>query len=236
MLRVSLVAMFSLLLAVTLLGVGCSSSSGPDGVSALDGYWIEGYYMHIPTSQPDRSWVPCAVFIRSGSSSGDAVSGVNVTFNGAALAFNGTMYTADVTPVAPGEDVTFRISSGGHSASWTESVPSPPTNLVLVEGDWDFSSPSGTHTLSWENPATVADSILVTVTGHGSHPLDFGSCTTVLDPNTTEVVLSNASMVDFNNSQTIECAVAQAKVGELSGHDGYSEVWVRAAATDEWAK
>ena len=215
---------------------GCSSSTGPSDAETLDDYWIQGYYAYYPPGQREITWESCVVFVRSGGADGDPVSGLSVTCNGQALSFEQTGYFGDVADIEPGEDVTFSVSEGGHSVSLTLEVPGAPSNLTLQEGSWDFSSPSGTHTLSWDNPAVVADSVHVGVAGRGVHPtMVFGHSET-LEGSAMQVTLSNASMSGFSGATVVSCAVLQGVRGVFPGHSGGSESWARAGVVEDWSR
>jgi hypothetical protein len=220
--------------AVALFVVGCSSSTGPSAADALDDYWIDGYYSYYTTEQRDLSWESCAVYVRSGGQDGTAVSGLSVTCNGQPLSFDQAGYFADITDIEPGEEVTFRVSDGRSSVELTLEVPGAATDLVLQEGAWDFSSPSGTHTLVWQNPTTVADSILVVVAGQVAHPIMVYAYSERLAGTASQTVLSNADMSGFDSVSLISCAVTQGTQGSFAGHSGGSEIWARAGVIREW--
>jgi hypothetical protein len=215
---------------------GCSSSTGPSGAETLDDYWIQGYYCHYPAGQRELSWEPCVVFVRSGGTDGDAVSGLSVTCNDQALTFQQVGYYADIADIEPGDDVTFRVSDGTRSVTLTLEVPGAPTNLALQEGSWDFSNPSGTHTLTWDNPTVVADSVLVGVVGQGVHPMMVFAHAEQLEGDATQVTLSNADMSDFSDADDISCAVTQGVRGAFPGHSGGSEMWARAGVIGDWSR
>ncbi len=215
---------------------GCSSSTGPTGVETLDDYWIQGYYCYYPPEQRELGWQSCAIFVRSGGADGDAVSGLSVTCNDQALSFQQVGYYADIGDIEPGDDVTFRVSDSTGSATLTLEVPGAPTDLALQEGSWDFSNPSGTHTLTWGNPAVVADSVLVSVIGLGAHPTIVFAHTEQLEGAATQVTLSNGDMDGFSSVDDISCAVTQGVRGAFPGHSGGSEMWARAGVIGDWTR
>ena len=230
---------YPVLLAVFVVAAalgGCSSSAGPSAAETLDDYWIGGYYCYYPPEQRDRDWISCVVHVRSGGVDGDAVSGLTVTCNGQALSFQQVAYYASVGEIEPGEDVAFHVSDGTRSVDLTLTVPGAPTDLSLLEGSWDFSGPSGTHTLTWENPAVTADSILVAVVGQGFHPTIIFAYTERLLGSATQVTLSNANMSDFGSTNDISCAVTQGVRGVFPSHSGGSEMWARAGVSGEWTR
>jgi hypothetical protein len=182
------------------------------------------------------SWESCAVYVRSGGQSGNPVPGLAVTCNGQALTYANPVYHADVSDIAPGEDVTFEVSDGGHSLSLTLVVPAPPVDLDLLEDSWDFSDPQGTHTLTWTNPPSVADSILVSVGGRGSHPFDLHVYQTRVPASATEIVLSNTNLADFAETREISCAVSQEVRGSLASHHGGGALWARAGVVADWPR
>ncbi len=217
------------------LMTGCTSSTSPSAVAELEDSWLDAYYIYIaPIRDRDISWVTCALRAELGGEGGDAVSGLSVTCNGEALVFNQSSYLADITDIAPGETVTFAASDGQYGVTASVDVPQPPSNLVLEGGTWDFSNPGGSHTLTWSNPATQADSVLVALAGQGLHPLDVYAYSTVLPSDVTQVVLSNTDLADFSGATEIKCLVSQSTLGAFTGHAGGSEVWVRAAIEGVW--
>ncbi len=131
--------------------------------------------------------------------------------------------------IEPGENVTFEVSDGRSLVTLTLEVPGAPAHLGLVEGEWDFSSPAGTHTLTWTNPDVTADSVLVAVAGRGTHPLDVHGYDERLPAVASEMILSNADMADFTGTVEVSCCVAQGVRGTFAGHSGGGEMWARAA-------
>ena len=228
-----------LLLAVmTAAIVGCSSSAGPDAADTLDDYWIEGYYCFYfyPRTARELIWRSCVIYVLSGGADGDPVAGLQVTCNGQLLQFASPSYSADVSGIQPGENVTFEVSDGRRQLTLTMEVPSPPTQLSLAEGAWDFSPPTGTHTLMWENPDATADSVFVLVGGRGTHPLDVHVHSERLPAAAAQVILSNADMTDFTTTTEVSCSVSQGVQGAFAGHSGGSEMWARAAVVRSWAR
>ena len=225
----------SVMAAVGVLA-GCSSSTGPSDAETLDDYWIQGYYAYYPPGQRAITWESCVVFVRSGGADGDPVPGLTVTCNGQALLFDQVGYYGDVADIEPGEDVTFSASVGGRSVSLTLQVPGAPSSLVLQEGSWDFSIPSGSHTLTWDNPAPVADSVLVAVAGQGVHPMMVFGHSEELAGSVSQVTLSNGSMEGFSGATVVSCAVLQGVRGVFPGHSGGSEMWARAGVVEAWSR
>jgi hypothetical protein len=223
-------------LAAAAVLAGCGSSSGPSEAEGLASYYIEGYYCHFPREARELDWASCLVYVRYGGPSGDPVSGLAVTCNGEPLDYVTPSYSADIDDIEPGEDVTFEVSDGRRSVSVTLVVPEGPTGLGLSEGAWDFSSPIGTHTLTWTNPVATADSVLVSVGGRGSHPLDVHVHLARAPSSATELTLTNADMDDFGSTHQISCAVAQEVRSSFPGHQGGSRMWARAAVVREWER
>jgi hypothetical protein len=225
-----------LLGAIAVGAVGCGSSTGPDAADTLDDYWIEGYYCFYfyPMAPRELVWRSCVIYVLSGGADGDPVTGLDVTCNGEPLQFESPSYAADFLLIQPGADATFAVSDGRDSVTLTMEVPDPPTQLSLLEGSWDFSAPGGTHTLTWENPDATADSVLVTVVGLGTHPIDVHVHRVRLPASSTQVTLSNADMTDFTTATQVQCAVARGSQGAFPGHSGGSVMWVQAAMVRSW--
>lgn len=230
------------ILTILLLGamvagaVGCGSSTGPDAADTLDDYWIEGYYRFHSYAMAPRElvWIPCAISVLSGGPGGDPVAGLDVACNGQALHFDSPSYAVDSLSILPGANATFTVCDGHDNLTLTMEVPDPPTQLSLLEGSWDFSPPGGTHTLTWENPDAVADSVLVAVVGLGAHPLDIHVHRVRLPASSTQVTLSNVDLADFTTVTQVQCAVAQGTRGAFSHHSGGSVMWVQAAVVRSW--
>lgn len=216
--------------------VGCSNSVGPSESDALDSYWIGGHYtfQFWPLGERALVWPAAVVHVLSGGADGVPVTGLEVTCNDQALLFNGSWYSLESLWIPTGSEVSFRVSDGADSLTLTLEVPGCPRRLDLVEGAWDFSDPAGSHTLTWENPSVVADSVLVHVVGLGTHPLDLHVHIVGLPASATEVTLSNAELADFETVTRIECAVSQGVRGFFVGHSGGSEMWARAAMIRTW--
>jgi hypothetical protein len=227
----------ALLLAVSVLMVqfGCgSSTTGPGDAITFDDYWIHGYYAYMSDGSLRASFLPCVVEIRAGSEGADPVSGLNVTCGGQTLTYDQGLYSADVTGIVPGQDVTFQVSDGRTSVSATLQVPDAPSNLTLEEADWDFSNPLGSHTLTWENPADLADTLLFALAGASLHPPQVASYTLFLPPETTSITIANADLSEFSSLWEIVGGVFQSNRGHFIGHSGESLLWARAAAVEEW--
>jgi hypothetical protein len=227
------------LIAVFVVAVGlagCGDSTGPSDAEGLDDYWIDGYYCYYPPGSRDLTWRTCLVHVHSGGAYGTPVSGLTVTCNGEALAFEQTAYYGDVSDIEPGENVTFRISDDHSSLELTLTVPGTPTDLVLQEGTWDFSEPSGMHTLTWQNPPAVADSVLVIVAGQGPHPIQVYAYALQLAGSASEVTLSNEDMGSFSGADVVSCAVTQGTRGSFADHSGSSEIWARAGVIADWSR
>ena len=233
---IRLIALLLLTLGMTAIS-GCSDSTGPGGADTLDDYWIEGYYCYYPPDVRELTWRSCVVYVRSGGASGEAVPGLSVTCNGQLLSFAQPSYSADIAGIEPGEDVTFELSDGRSSIALTLEVPGSPTDLALVEGEWDFSPPVGTHTLTWSNPGSVADSMLVAVGGAQGHPpFSVYAYSVQLPAEATQVTLSNADMIDFSGADVVSCSISQGVRGVFAGHSGGSEMWARAAVVGDWTR
>jgi hypothetical protein len=168
------------------------------------------------------------------SAGGAFVEDLDVRCNGVQLTLTGSTYTGDPGEIVPGEIVTFTISDGASQASAAVEVPQAPTGLALQEGEWDFSDDQGSHTLTWTNPATPADSILVALTGRFVHPMILATHSAGAASSATSITIANTDMSDFAGTISVECAVFQQRRGELAGHSGESLLWARAAATETW--
>jgi hypothetical protein len=226
-----------LLVAVSMLTLqlGCGDSgTEPSDAVTFDEYWIHGYYAYTPEGRLRDSFAPCVVEVRAGSEDAAPVSGLDVMCGGETLTYDQGQYSADVTGIAPGQDVTFQVSDGRSTVSATLEVPEAPFDLEVVEGAWDFSDPMGSHTLNWGNPAAVADTILFALAGTAMHPPQVASYTALLAPETTSITISNADLDGFSTWMDIICGVFQANSGHFTGHSGESLLWARAAVVEEW--
>jgi hypothetical protein len=221
--------------SVVALQLGCGGdSTGPGDVDiTFDDYWIHGYYAYFPDGQRS-SFLPCVVEVRAGSEDAAAVAGLTVTCGGQALTYDHGLYTANVTGIVSGEDVTFQVSDGRGSVSATLEVPQAPSDLALVEGAWDFADTLATHTLAWQNPPTLADTLLFALAGTIVHPPQVASYTTLLPPETTSVTLEHTDLSGFTSSMDIICGVFQANSGQFGSHSGESLLWARAAVVLDW--
>jgi hypothetical protein len=215
---------------------GCGSSTGPTESPGLADYWIEGHYLFelSPLTGRDFVWPAAVVHVLTGGPDGEPVSGLIVTCNGQSLPFTDSSYLLENLLVPPGADVTFKVSDGSDSLSLTLVVPSSPTELSLAEGTWDFFDPDGSHTLSWENPAVVGDSVFVEVAGHGMHPIDVHGYSVRLPASANEVTLSNQDLADFATVTEVQCSVSQGVHGVFPEHPGGSDMWARAATMRRW--
>jgi hypothetical protein len=224
-------------LALLLVGVAISvtacGSTGPSGPDDSQELWIHGYYANLTTT-PRVTWSTCVMDVRLGDASGEPVGGLTVSCNGEALPYSMGVYEIELTPVAPGGQVTFIVAGAGPQLTATLVVPDPPSNLELVGGTWDFSDPGGSNTLTWENPATVADSILVCLVAQGPHSWDIFGHSVLLPPDATSATIPNTDVPTFGYAYRIEAGVFQINEGQFATHPGESLLSARCGPVEAW--
>jgi len=225
--------LLAMALSAQVVALTACGSTSPTGSSAEETVWIHGYYLNMTTS-PRLTWPTCVVDARLGDAEGDEVEDLSVMCNGQNLPFDLGVYSADIAVVPPGGGVAFEVSGIGSSLAASLVVPEGPSGVELAEGDWDFSSPSGTHTLSWDNPGTVADSLVVVIVGEGPHSWNIVSYSEVLPASAESLTVVNSQLPPFDLSYRIEVGVFQANVTEFAGYAGDSKLWARCGPVATW--
>jgi len=229
----------SALLAVFLAGlccvlVGCSSSSsGPSSV--LDNYYIAGEYLYCPAGDPPGVASGAFVWVRDGGADGQDVDGLNVTFNGAYLEHLYAGYYWNPVNVAAGGTGTFAVSTGSRATvSESTTAPYAPFSLTISGGEWDASEYTATNQISWQNPATRGDNILVAVydwDGGNSELLYNGY---VGDSAATTTTISNQQLSYFQGISSIRCVVYQTNGASFEGQPGGSYVMIGSGTSADW--
>ncbi|MBD3348994.1 MAG: hypothetical protein GF400_07340 [Candidatus Eisenbacteria bacterium] len=224
-----------LLLTVAVVSSGCGNSNpGGSEDESPDGLWVRGYYANF-VDESRVAVASCSVDVRMGDSDGEAVSDLTVSCNGEELFYSQGVYTSDLTDVAPGGDVVFVISNARDEYTGVVVVPDPPTGLQLAEGSWDFDDPSGSHTLTWDCAATVADSIMVFLVGTGPHSWNVVAYTKYVPCAATELTIQNSNLPDgFSVSTELEAGVLQVDTGALDMGTGDSRIWARCGPFAWW--
>ena len=223
----------ALLLVAALVIFGCGGSN-PGGLEDSEELWIRGYYAHV-VDKSRVAIVSCSVDIRTGGPDGEPVSGLAVTCNGEELWYNGGVYTLDLTDVPPGGDVIFVVSGSRARYTGAVVVPDPPTGLQLSEGAWDFSAPTGSHTLLWDPAVADADSILVSLVGTGPHPWSIASHSRYVPSGATQLTIENADLPSgFSACTELMVWVFQVDTGALDMDSGDSKLWARCGPAEWW--
>lgn len=113
-----------------------------------------------------------------------------------------------------GEAVDFVLPGERSEYTATLVVPERATGLQLSEGSWDFSSPAGSHTLTWDNPVSQADSLVVGVVGQGPHSWNVYGYTKTLPADATGLTRPNVGLPSgFSFAYRVEAGVFQADFG-----------------------
>ena len=202
------VPVLAVVVIVATLG-GCSSNpSSPS--SPLGSYYIAAEYCYCPAADPPGVSTGAFVSVRDGSSGGPYVDGLDVTFGGVGLVQTQYGYYWNAVNVLAGRSYAFSVSTGGRTlVSQSEIVPYAPFSLVISGGQWDASEYTASNALSWQNPATIGDDILLKIYDWNGHSAELLYSGYLGDAAATSTTISNQQLSYFQGIDTIRCLVYQ---------------------------